>query len=103
MVFTGDQEARRRSTLDLLISCSLLPISDGRRPSAIIAPLMSAAAPWLSPPDPGAPATLAPYPDRTLVDYLRDAVREQPSAPAVLFKGATLTFADLDAVSDCCA
>jgi long-chain acyl-CoA synthetase len=64
---------------------------------------MSAAAPWLSNYDDGVPATLAPYPDRTLVDYLHDAAREQPNDPAVLYKGATLTFAQLETLSDRCA
>lgn len=64
---------------------------------------MPARAPWLGHYDPGVPSTLAPYPDRTLVDYLADAAREQPDAPALLFKGAALSFADLDRLSDACA
>ncbi len=55
---------------------------------------------WLSHYDEGVPASLVPYPDRTLVDELADAARERPGAPAVLFKGATLTFADLERLSD---
>jgi long-chain acyl-CoA synthetase len=61
------------------------------------------AAPWLEHYDAGVPATLAPYPDRTLLDYLADAARDQPSDPAVQFKGATLSFAQLDRLSDACA
>jgi long-chain acyl-CoA synthetase len=64
---------------------------------------MTSTAPWLSHYDPGVPATLAPYPSRTLVDYLADAARAQPNAPALLFKGARLSFADLDRLSDACA
>lgn len=64
---------------------------------------MSADAPWLSHYDPGVPPTLAPYPNRTLVDCLADSARTQPNAPALLFKGATLTFAELDRLSDACA
>ncbi len=64
---------------------------------------MSAAAPWLAHYDPGVPATLAPYPDRSLVDYLADAARDSPNDPAVQFKGATLSFADLERLSDACA
>ena len=60
-------------------------------------------APWLAHYDAGVPATLAPYPVRTLVDYLTDAVRECPDAAAVLFKGATLTYGALDRLSDACA
>jgi long-chain acyl-CoA synthetase len=44
--------------------------------------------------------TLAPYPQRTLLDYLADAVRERPDHPAVMFKGRTLTCAELDRQSD---
>jgi long-chain acyl-CoA synthetase len=64
---------------------------------------MSAAAPWLAHYDPGVPATLAPYPNRSLVDYLADAARDRPNDPAVQFKGATLSFADLERLSDACA
>jgi long-chain acyl-CoA synthetase len=44
--------------------------------------------------------TLEPYPQRTLLDYLADAVRERPDHPAVMFKGRTLTCAELDRQSD---
>jgi long-chain acyl-CoA synthetase len=50
--------------------------------------------------DPGVRASLAPYPQRTLLDYLADAVRERPDHPAVLFKGRALTCAELDRLSD---
>jgi acyl-CoA synthetase (AMP-forming)/AMP-acid ligase II len=56
---------------------------------------MSPSAPWLSHDHPGVPATLAPQQDRTLVDYLEDHARERPCHPALLFKGATVTYADL--------
>jgi long-chain acyl-CoA synthetase len=59
--------------------------------------------PWLAHYDPGVPATLAPYPSRTLVDYLADAAREQANDPAVHFKGATLSFGELARLSDACA
>jgi long-chain acyl-CoA synthetase len=58
---------------------------------------------WLSHYDPGVPATLAPYPDRTLLDYLVDGARERPQQPALLFKGATISYGDLDRQSDACA
>jgi long-chain acyl-CoA synthetase len=64
---------------------------------------MSQAAPWLAHYDAGVPATLAPYPSKTLVDYLSDAARERPDDPAIHFKGATLTFAELERLSDACA
>jgi long-chain acyl-CoA synthetase len=64
---------------------------------------VTAPAPWLGHYDDGVPPTLAPYPDRTLLDYLDDAAREQPGSPAIYFKGATLTYADLAGLSDACA
>ena len=64
---------------------------------------MSTAAPWLAHYDPGVPATLAPYPDRTLVDYVADAARTAPDHPALLFKGAKVTYGQLDRLSDACA
>jgi long-chain acyl-CoA synthetase len=57
-------------------------------------------APWLRHYDAGVPATLAPYPDRTILDYVADWVRDRPNAPALLFKGATLTYQQLDHASD---
>ena len=60
-------------------------------------------APWLDHYDPGVPRTLAPYPSRTLVDYLADNARERPARPAMLFKGATVTWRALDRLSDACA
>ena len=64
---------------------------------------MSTVAPWLAHYDPDVPATLAPYPARTLVDYLADAARNQPDKPALLFKGATMTYGQLERLSDACA
>jgi long-chain acyl-CoA synthetase len=60
-------------------------------------------APWTAHYDPGVPATLVPYPQRTIVDYVADHARERPSAAAVLFKGATLTYSALHALSDALA
>jgi len=59
-----------------------------------------ARAPWLANYDAGVPATLAPYPSRTILDYLSDQVRTRPDAPALLFKGATLSWAQLERDSD---
>ena len=64
---------------------------------------MPAAAPWLSHYDPDVPHSLAPYPNRTLVDELADAARDLPKRAALLFKGATITYAELDRLSDACA
>jgi long-chain acyl-CoA synthetase len=64
---------------------------------------MSTVAPWLAHYDSGIPATLAPYPDRTLVDYIAEHARSRPNSPALLFKGATVTYGELDRLSDACA
>jgi long-chain acyl-CoA synthetase len=60
-------------------------------------------APWLSHYDPGVPATLAPYPDRTLLDYLADNAAERPQQGALIFKGASLSYRRLDQLSDALA
>jgi long-chain acyl-CoA synthetase len=60
-------------------------------------------APWLDHYDRGVPRTLVPYPDRTLLDYLSDAARTHPEAPALLFKGAKLSYAELERTSNDCA
>lgn len=54
------------------------------------------AKPWLAHYDPDVPPSLAPYPGRTLLDYLADLSRDHGSKPAVLFKGTTLTYRELD-------
>jgi long-chain acyl-CoA synthetase len=59
-----------------------------------------AAAPWLDHYDAGVPETLAPYPDRTLLDDVAEAVAERPDAPAVLFKGRAISHRELDRASD---
>ncbi|NTV24607.1 MAG: long-chain fatty acid--CoA ligase [Chlorobiaceae bacterium] len=56
--------------------------------------------PWFSHYDKGVPCSLKPYPEKTLIDVLRDAVRKGPDRPALLFKGAKITYVDLDRQSD---
>jgi long-chain acyl-CoA synthetase len=46
---------------------------------------------WTTHYDADVPASLAPYPDRTLLDYLDEIVREKPSHTAAIFKGAKLS------------
>src|SRR5688572_6439028 len=64
---------------------------------------MTSRAPWLAHYDTGVPASLAPYPSRTLLDYLSDAARAQPRAAALLFKGATITYGELETLGNACA
>lgn len=59
--------------------------------------------PWTAQYDAGVPSTLEPYPQRTLLEYLDDAVALRPDAPALLFKGSTVTWAQLASESDACA
>jgi long-chain acyl-CoA synthetase len=59
--------------------------------------------PWLQNYDKGVPFTLEPYPDQTLIDVVRDTVQKRPDQPALLFKGKTLTYRDLDRISDALA
>lgn len=56
--------------------------------------------PWLRHYDAGVPATLHPYPERTLLDYITDGARERPGHPALVFKGAPLTYGELERQSD---
>ncbi|HYN81650.1 MAG TPA: AMP-binding protein [Gemmatimonadaceae bacterium] len=49
--------------------------------------------------DEGIPTTLEPYPERTMVDYLAEAARKWPRRPALLFKGAKMSYAHLDELS----
>jgi long-chain acyl-CoA synthetase len=57
-------------------------------------------APWLGHYDEGVPASVGPYPERTLLDDLADAVGERPDAPAALFKGRAISHGELDRRSD---
>ncbi len=56
--------------------------------------------PWLSRYDKGVPETLLPYPGRTLLDYVTDGARQKPDHAALLFKGARITYAGLEGLSD---
>ena len=56
--------------------------------------------PWLAHYDTGVPATLAPYPERTLLDYLTDTVRERPDHAVLIFKGRAMSVSELDALSN---
>jgi long-chain acyl-CoA synthetase len=59
--------------------------------------------PWLGHYDSGVPATLAPYPSRTLLDFVADIARERPDHPALLFKGSTVSYGSLERLSTACA
>jgi long-chain acyl-CoA synthetase len=50
--------------------------------------------------DAGVPPTLQPYPETTLLDVVRDTARQRPNHPALLFKGARLSYTTLEQQSD---
>jgi len=56
--------------------------------------------PWLRHYDAGVPASLAPYPERILLDYVDDAVRARPDATALHFKGTNVSWGTLARESD---
>jgi long-chain acyl-CoA synthetase len=56
--------------------------------------------PWLARYDADVPPSLAPYPDRTLIDYLDELASSHGRRTALLFKGTAMTYADLQAQSD---
>lgn len=56
--------------------------------------------PWLKHYDEGVPYSLQPYPERALLDVVSDTVRERPGHTALLFKGARLSYAELERLSD---
>jgi long-chain acyl-CoA synthetase len=55
---------------------------------------------WLRGYDEGVPTTLEPYPERTLLDYLSESSRNWPDRPFLFFKGATITYRQLEEESD---
>ena len=59
-----------------------------------------ARAPWLASYDRGVPASLAPYPNRTILDFVTDQARTRADRPALLFKGASVSWAQLERDSD---
>jgi long-chain acyl-CoA synthetase len=63
----------------------------------------NAGAPWLARYDADVRPSLAPYPDETLLDVLDRLARDHGSKPAVLFKGAALSYRALDRASTACA
>jgi long-chain acyl-CoA synthetase len=51
--------------------------------------------PWLAHYDADVPQSLQPYPHKTLLDYLAALAAEHASRPALLFKGAEISYAQL--------
>ncbi len=53
--------------------------------------------------DQGVPKTLAPYPQRTLLDVFAESARQRPDHPALLFQGLTISYGELERLSTACA
>jgi long-chain acyl-CoA synthetase len=51
---------------------------------------------WLKNYDSGVPDHLQPYPESTLLDVVRNTARQRPGHPALFFKGACLTYGQLE-------
>lgn len=52
--------------------------------------------PWLKSYDPGVPETLHPYPDTTLIDIVAETARLRPGHPALMFKGTTISYGEME-------
>lgn len=55
---------------------------------------------WFKNYDKGVPYTLAPYPERTLVDVISESASERPKHPALLFQGSTVSYSELERLSN---
>ena len=55
---------------------------------------------WFKSYDPGMPHTLRPYPERTLLEVVRDTVQERPNHTALIFKGRRMSYAELEQLSN---
>ena len=55
---------------------------------------------WFKHYDKGVPYTLAPYPERTLVDVVSESAGQRPNHPALLFQGTTISYGKLQGLSD---
>ncbi len=56
--------------------------------------------PWFKSYDPGMPQTLRPYPERTLLDAVHETVSLRPEHTALMFKGAQMSYLELERLSD---
>jgi long-chain acyl-CoA synthetase len=59
--------------------------------------------PWLAHYDADVPHSLQPYPEKTLIDYLAALARDHGLQPALLFKGSSVSYSQLNAESDALA
>lgn len=55
---------------------------------------------WLKNYDPGVPHSLEPYPQKTLIDYVDEAAKENPAATMLIFKKRKIPYAEVQKLSD---
>jgi long-chain acyl-CoA synthetase len=93
---SGSDASREASACSALVrrfeSCAAYAL---RRPTVLNAEEIMSARPWLAHYDAGVPASLAPYPQETLLDLVRGQVRERPGAAALRFEGAVTSYGAL--------
>ncbi|NTW55461.1 MAG: long-chain fatty acid--CoA ligase [Chlorobiaceae bacterium] len=56
--------------------------------------------PWIKHYDKNVPHSLHPYPEESLVNYVRRSAEEEPNIPVLHFKGAKLSYAELERKSN---
>jgi long-chain acyl-CoA synthetase len=56
--------------------------------------------PWLAHYDADVPHSLAPYPERTLIDYLAQHARKHGDDPGLVFEGKRISWAELERLSN---
>ena len=56
--------------------------------------------PWFKSYDAGMPHTLRPYPERTLLEAVRETVQLRPKHTALIFKGRQMSYAELEQLSN---
>lgn len=56
--------------------------------------------PWLKLYDEGVPQSLEPYPEHPVYEFLEKSARDFPGKPAVIFQNNTLSYAELNELSD---
>ena len=56
--------------------------------------------PWLNNYDAGLPRTLQPYPSKTLIDVMRETVKARPNQAALIYKGKSISYKQLDELSN---
>ena len=58
---------------------------------------------WFARYDPGVSKSVAPYPEKTLLDYLSELAQNHGDKPALLFKGTSMSYRALESLSNACA